>query len=89
MQLQNVQNEIEFDKVHLQKQINETIKDTNYKRDEDRKKMYRKSTVSSLEDDSLTTIENSAARFNVNIDVWKGNLDSLKSQLVEEKLEEK
>ena len=89
MQLQNVQNEIQFNKVHLQKQINETMKDTNYKRDEDCKKMYTKSTVPSLEDDSLTTIENSADRFNVNVDVWKGNLDSLKSQLVEEKLEEK
>jgi hypothetical protein len=71
-----LQNEFELKKINVQKQINETTKD------EDCKKMYTKSTI---EDDSLTTIENSADRFNVNVDVWKGNLDSLRNQLVEDK----
>jgi hypothetical protein len=83
-----LQNELLFENVNLQKQRNETTTDTNYKKDkkdEDRTKMQTKCTVSGVEDDSLTTIENSADRFNVNVDVWKGNLDSLRNQLVEEK----
>jgi hypothetical protein len=36
------------------------------------------------EEDSLTTIENSAIRFDKSVDVWKGNINSLRDQLVEE-----
>ena len=36
-------------------------------------------------EDSLTTIENSAIRFDKGVDVWKGNIESLRDQLVEEK----
>ena len=35
-------------------------------------------------EDSLTTIENSAIRFDKSVDVWKGNIKSLRDQLVEE-----
>jgi len=35
-------------------------------------------------EDSLTTIENSAIRFDKSVDVWKGNIESLRDQLVEE-----
>ena len=36
------------------------------------------------DEDSLTTIENSADRFNRTVNVWKGSIDSLRNQLVEE-----
>lgn len=35
-------------------------------------------------EDSLTTIENSAIRFDSSVDVWKGNIESLRNQLVED-----
>ena len=36
------------------------------------------------EDDSLTTIENSAERFDRSVDMWRGSVGKLRSQLVEE-----
>ena len=35
------------------------------------------------DDDSLTTLENSADGFNLSVDVWKGSLKTLREQLVE------
>jgi len=35
------------------------------------------------DDDSLTTLENSADGFNLSVDVWKGSIKTLREQLVE------
>jgi hypothetical protein len=46
-------------------------------------KLYAGQKQKQKEDDSLTTIENSADRFNASVNVWRGSLRSLREQLVE------